>query len=86
MNKLQFLDRISKEKPDLGEYEIETEYLTDASYIIGCYFENEKWKIYKTQERSGHYIIDELADENDAFDELYELVKIQEKYVKNRNK
>jgi len=39
------------------------------------------WKTYKTTERSGHYIIDEVADENIAFDELYELVKLQEKYI-----
>ena len=38
--------------------------------------------IIKTTERSGHYIV----DENTAFDKLYELVKIQEKYIKNRYK
>lgn len=86
MTKQQFLDKILQEKPDLGEYEIETDYLTDASYVIGCYFENGKWRIFKTKERSGHYIIDEFTDENEAFDELYELVRLQEKYIKNRYK
>ena len=39
---------------------------------------------YKTTERSGHYIIDEVEDENIAFDEFYGLVKLQQKYIKNR--
>lgn len=86
MTKQEFLNRISQEKPDLGEYQIETDYVTDASYVMGCYFENGKWRIFETQERSGHYIIDEFTDENEAFDELYELICIQANYVKRRKK
>ena len=56
------------------------------NWILGCYQDDKTWKIYKTTERSGHYIVDEVVDENTAFDELYELVKIQEKYIKNRYK
>jgi len=52
--------------------------LTDEQFVIG----NNIWKIYKTTEGSGHYIIDEVSDENIAFDELYELVRLQEKYIK----
>lgn len=59
--------------------------VTDEQFVIGCYQENNMWKIFKTKERSGHYIFDELTDENEAFDELYELVRLQEKYVKNNN-
>lgn len=86
MRKDEFLDRIKKEKIDLAEYIIVVDSLTDEQFVIGCYKDNNVWKIYKTTERWGHYIIDEVKDENIAFDELYELVKLQEKYIKNRYK
>ena len=41
------------------------------NWILGCYQDDKTWKIYKTTERSGHYIVDEVVDENTAFDELY---------------
>jgi hypothetical protein len=84
MTKQEFLDRILKEKPYLGEYQIETESLTDASFVIGCFNDNGVWKVFKTKERTGHYIIDELIDENEAFDELYQLVCMQEKDIASR--
>ncbi len=84
MTKQEFLNRISKEKPYLGECQIETEKLTAASFVIGFYNDNGVWKVFKTKERTGHYIIDGLTDENEAFDELYELVCIQKKDVAGR--
>lgn len=86
MTKQEFLDRMKKENIDLAEYIIVVDSLTDEQFVIGCYKENNMWKIYDTKDRSGHFIIDEVADENTAFDELYELVKLQEKYIKNRYK
>jgi hypothetical protein len=84
MTKLEFLEKMKNEKIDLAEYIVVVDSLTDEQFVIGCYKDNNMWKIYKTTERSGHYIIDEVTDENIAFDELYELVKLQEKYIKNR--
>ena len=86
MSKFEFLDKIKNEKIDLAEYIVVVDSLTDEPFVIGCYKDNSIWKVYKTTERSGHYIIDEVQDENTAFDELYELVKLQEKYIKNRYK
>ncbi len=82
MTKQAFLDRMEKEDIRLREYIVVVDRVTDRPFVIGCYYEDDVWKIYKTRERSGHYIIDEVADENVAFDELYELVKIQEKRLK----
>ena len=86
MTKSEFLDKIKNEKIDLAEYIVVVDSLTDESFALGCYKENDLWKIYETKEQSGHFIIDEVQDENTAFDELYELVKLQEKYIKNRYK
>lgn len=84
MTKFEFLDKIKNEKIDLAEYIVIVDSVTDEPFVLGCYKDNGLWKIYETRERSGHFIIDEVADENTAFDELYELVKLQEKYIKNR--
>ncbi|MGL5085562.1 MAG: hypothetical protein ACRC68_07560 [Clostridium sp.] len=86
MTKYEFLDRIKKESINLAEYIVVVDSLTDEPFVLGCYKENNRWNIYETKERSGHVIIDEVQDENMAFDELYELVKLQEKYIKNRYK
>lgn len=85
MTKLEFFRKMKNEKIDLAEYIVVVDSLTDEPFVLGCYNDNGVWKIYETKERSGHFIIDEVVDENIAFDELYELVKIQEKYIKNRN-
>lgn len=84
MTKSEFLGRMKNENINLGEYIVVVDSLTDEPFVLGCYKENNIWKIYETKERSGHFIIDEVQDENMAFDELYELVKLQEKYIKNR--
>ena len=86
MTKLEFLQKIKNDNIELAEYIVVVDSLTDEPFVLGCYNDNGVWKIYETKERSGHFIIDEVADENTAFDELYELVKIQEKYIKNRYK
>lgn len=86
MTKLEFLEKMKNEKIDLAEYIVVTDSLTDEPFVLGCYKDNGMWKIYETGERNGHFIIDEVEDENSAFDELYELVKLQEKYIKNRYK
>jgi len=83
MTKQEFLERMEKEKPlEGGPYRIKADKLMDSPYIIGCYQEDGVWKIYKTKERGGYFIIDEYTDENAAFDDLYELVYIQKKYSK----
>ncbi len=82
MTKQAFLDRMEKEDIRLREYIVVVDRVTDRPFVIGCYYEDDVWKIYKTRERSGHYIIDEVKDENVAFDELYELVKFEEKKIR----
>ncbi|MYL58218.1 hypothetical protein GLW20_11940 [Virgibacillus halodenitrificans] len=86
MTKHEFLVRFKNENINLAEYIVVVDSLTDEPFVLGCYKENNTWKIYETKERSGHFIIDEVQNENIVFDELYELVKLQEKYIKNRDK
>ncbi len=77
MTREEFLAKIKQEQLDLGSMEIETEYLTESPYVLGCYYDknSRKWRAYETFERGGYSIIDEYDDENQAFDEFYIMVK-----------
>lgn len=72
MTKQEFLTKIGQEQLDLGSMEIETEYLTNSPYVLGCYYDENmrKWRIYETFERGGHSIIREYDNENQAFDDF----------------
>ncbi len=48
--------------------------LTDDPLVMGCVFDHDVWKIFKTKERGGHYIIKGFDSEDGAFDFFYELV------------
>ncbi|MCK0473845.1 hypothetical protein [Halalkalibacter sp. APA_J-10(15)] len=77
MTKTEFLKKYKENNLNLGEFDIELNSITDASYVMGCCFVDGEWKIYKTGERLGHYIIKVFESESDAFDYFYELVLIQ---------
>jgi len=64
---------------DLGEYIIVLDKISDEPLVMGCSTEGGVWKVYKTKERGGHYIIKEFDKESDAFDYFYELVLVQHK-------
>lgn len=74
MTKQEFLKKFESEKIKLGEYIMILDKISDAPLVIGCAFDLGMWKVYKTQERGGHYIIKETSSENEAFDFFYELV------------
>ncbi|QIZ06200.1 hypothetical protein HFZ78_05225 [Priestia megaterium] len=84
MTKSEFLNRISNENPNIGAYQIETEFITEASFVLGCYYDDKDriWKIYETDERGFKSIIFKAPDENTAFDKLYKLVGIHERLNK----
>lgn len=81
MTKSEFLNKISKENPNIGIYQIVTEFLSEASFVLGCYFDlqDNLWKIYETDERGLKSIIYTAIDENTAYDKLYKLVSIQQR-------
>lgn len=74
MTKNEFLIKFNEESINLGEYIMVLDKLTDEPLVMGCVFDNEVWKIYKTKERGGHYVIKEFKRESEAFDYFYELV------------
>jgi len=74
MTKEEFLKRVESEKLNVGEYIIVTEGITDESLVLGCAFDDGKWKIYKTWERGGHGIMKEFDNEHEAFDYFYEVI------------
>ena len=68
MNKNEFLKRFKEKNLSIGSYSLELDRITDASFVMGCVLDDDKWKIFKTTERTGHYIIKEFSDEESAFD------------------
>ncbi|WP_283152623.1 hypothetical protein [Guptibacillus hwajinpoensis] len=75
MTKQEFLRRYKDENLTIGaEYMMILDKISDAPLVLGCAYDQGVWKIYKTGERDGHYIIKEYASENEAFDFFYELV------------
>lgn len=79
MKKKEFLQRFKEEKITIDTYSLELDQITDSSFVIGCVLNENIWKIFKTTERTGHYIIKEFVDEDSAFNYFYELVMIEHK-------
>lgn len=77
MDKAEFIKKIEEHNLNLGEFQIELNLISDAPYVMGCCFDQGVWKIYKTRERLGHYVIKEFENESDAFSYFYELVLLQ---------
>jgi len=85
MNKEEFLKRFKEEKLYIGPYIMVFDQITDEPQIIGCVYEEGIWKVFETRERGGHFIVDECETEEEAFEILYELVKIMHNaYNKNQ--
>ena len=76
MTKEEFLKRFKEENINLGEYMLMLDKISDASLVLGCAYDEGVWKVYRTRERGGHFVIKEFNNENDAFDYFYELVVI----------
>ena len=74
MTKQEFLEKFETEKLNIGEYIMVLESVTDEPLVMGCAYDQGKWKVYKTKEHGGHYIIKETACEDEAFNLFYELV------------
>ncbi len=85
MTKEEFLKRFKEEKLYIGPYIMVFDKITDAPEVLGCVYDEGKWKIFETRERGGHFIIQECKTEEEAFDAFYKLVKFHHKaYTKER--
>lgn len=74
MTKNEFVVRLEQEKLQTGDYIIVIDELNDSPLIIGCVFHEDIWKIYKTKEHGGHYVIREFNNENDTYDYFYDFI------------
>jgi hypothetical protein len=84
LTKQEFLKRYKAENLTIGdEYLMVLDGITDEPHVLGCTFNQGKWKIFKTRERGGHYIIKEYTNEDEAFDFFYEIVLSQHNYMTN---
>jgi hypothetical protein len=81
MTKKEFLLKFESEKINMGEYIMVLDSITDEPHVMGCAYDKDKWKIYETRERGGHFIIKELDNENEAFDYFYELLVSKNNYI-----
>lgn len=77
MTKQEFEQRFNSENLNIGEFILILDKISDAPLVIGCAFDQGLWKVYKTKERGGHYVIIETKSEDEAFNFLYELVLIE---------
>ncbi|MFA0814276.1 MAG: hypothetical protein ACC608_00640 [Anaerofustis sp.] len=64
---------------DIQPYTIQLNEITDSPDVIGCGFEQGKWKVYQTVERGGHFVIKEFDDESEAYNYLYQVLLYQKK-------
>ena len=86
MTKQEFLEKFEAEKLNIGEQIMVLDRVTDEPLVMGCAYDQEKWKVYKTKEHGGHYIIKEADREDEAFNLFYELVVIRHNRIdKQRN-
>lgn len=83
LKKQEFLERVNTQKLSIGEYIIVLDSITNEPLVMGGAFDQGKWKVYKTKERGGHYIIKETDSEDEAFNLLYELVVSRNNRIKN---
>lgn len=85
MTKQEFLTKFESNKLNLGEYIVVLDDITDEPLVMGCAIDDGLWKVYKTKERGGHYIIKEFENENEAFDYFYEFLLSRHNYLTGNN-
>lgn len=84
MTKQEFLKRYKDEKLNIGdEYLMVLDAITDEPLVLGCVYDQGKWKVFETRERGGHFVIKEMDNESEAFDFFYEIVLSQHKIQSN---
>ena len=76
MNKKEFLCKAETLKHKLGVWQLETEQEDFSDFVRGCFYDEEegKWKVYDNGERGMRIIWLETESEEEAFDELLELI------------
>ncbi len=86
MTKKEFLKRIEEEKPDTGGFGFIVDgiqVIKGGPALLECRHEQNKWKIVAPLERGGESIRLETTSEDEAFNQLYETVKREERLSKN---
>lgn len=77
MTKQEFLQRYKEEKLTIGaEYTMVLDHMTDEPLVLGCVYDQGVWKIFKTRERGGHFVIKEKDTEEELLYSLIDLEKI----------
>ncbi|WP_371019007.1 hypothetical protein [Pseudalkalibacillus sp. JSM 102089] len=84
MTKQEFLQRYKDEKLNIGdEYLMVLDAITDEPLVLGCVYNQGKWKVFETRERGGHFVMKEMDNESEAFVFFYEIVLSQHKIQSN---
>ena len=78
MTQKEFEKRVTVENLRMKDFSLEIGTLLNEINILGIYNDYGTWKIYQTDDRnSTPFICHEIADENEAFDKLYRMIKTQ---------
>lgn len=82
MDKNELISSILLFKDNIGMWKIVLNQITDADFVIGYGFDNNKklWKVYQNNERG---MVSEWTFENEeaALEKLYKKVKFQHKIL-----
>lgn len=81
MTREEFEKRINNEKPDIGISRIILDEFVPGSFLVGCYYneQKKKWHIYETNERGYEETIFKTDSEEEAYDRLYDLIMIHKR-------
>ena len=84
MTRQDFENKKEELQKQLGMgFEIVVGYFSEADYMLGCYYNDEKgmWIVYQNHERGINYIFLETPSEEEAFERLYSRIQF---HIENR--
>lgn len=74
MLKDEFEKKIIVDGIDLKKHNVVIGRVSNVPLTLGCFFEDNEWKIYKTGERQNVVIIN-TGSEDEVFEKIYRIVK-----------
>lgn len=85
MLKDEFMKKISSENINLDRLDVVIGRVTNIPFSLGCYEENDIWKIYKVGERQNFRIV-LTGSEDIVFDKMYNLIKAKIEMINDLEK
>lgn len=79
MKREEFYKEIELLKEKIGMWQIVTEELDMADFVLGYYFDDDskQWKVYINNEKGRHRVRLETSSEEKALDKLYDMISVK---------